>query len=150
MASACRLLNVATSSGYRESGISVSGLKSLAEKILVAIRTTAIRLDVPLGIRDPERPRIQLFGVTDGFLLSVLGIVNDKFTENRTRKVKLVQTFRHMCIKEQSTKNLETKDERRMRKRAEGLVLQATKTNNQHTEQSYQDDESFFEDEMAL
>jgi len=151
MASASRLLHVATSSGYRESGISVSGLQSPAEKILLAIRTTAIRVDVPLGIRDPETPRIRLFGVTDEFLLSVLDIVNDKFMENDARKVKLVQKFRQMCIEEQSRRNVETKDERRKRKRAEGLGLQATKINNQHTEQSDQQlEESFFEDEMEL
>jgi|SRR5271163_682545 len=151
MASACRLLNVATSSGYRESGISVSGLQAPAEKILVAIRTTAIRVDVPLAICDPEKSTIQLFGLTRGFLLSLLSIINDKFAENGTRKIKLVQMFRQTCIAEQPRGSMETKDERRVRKREEGLNLQASKINNQHTEQSDQQlEESPFEDEMAL
>lgn len=128
---ASRLLHIATAAGYRESGISVSSVGTPQEKVLVAIRTTAIRADVPLASYDGENQSIRPFGLTREYFLNLLQIINDKFEKNQLRKQKLLTSLNEVHARQTTTPS-ETKDQRRARKREEGLKLQATKSEIQH------------------
>ena len=128
---ASRLLHIATAAGYRESGISVSAVGTPQEKALVAIRTTAIRADVPLASYDGENQTIRPFGLTREYLLILLQIINDKFEENEQRKQRLLGSLNEVQA-QQTTTASETKDQRRTRKREEGLKLQAAKSEIPH------------------
>src|SRR5271155_591261 len=97
MAAASLLLHAAAASGYRESGISVSALGSQQEKVLIAIRTTAIRLDVPLAAYHGDTRTVRPLGLTHAYLVSLFNLINDRFNENEKRKQDLFnlvqQTF---------------------------------------------------------
>ena len=128
---ASRLLHIATAAGYRESGVSISAVGTPQEKVLVAIRTTAIRTDVPLASYDGENQSIRPFGLTREYLLNLLQIINDKFEKNELRKLNLFTSLNEAHV-QQTTTTSETKDERRARKREDGLRLQAAKSEIQH------------------
>ena len=125
------LLRIATASGYRESGITISAVATPQEKILVAIRTTAIRLDIPLGAYDEQLRRLNLFGLGVEYLRSLLKFVNVKFQENESRKGNLFKTLQHSFRHTISQRTPETKEERRTRKREEGIKLQKRKNQMQ-------------------
>lgn len=131
MSAAAKLLHVVVSCGYRESGISVSGLGSLQEKVLVAIRTTAIRAEIPLASYDSETYEIRPFNLTHEYLVNLISIINEKFVENNLRKEKLQHHLRLLFNIQESISMDETKEERRNRKRLEGLETQATQKNSQ-------------------
>ena len=109
---ASRLLHIAVAVGYRESGISVSAVGTPQEKVLAAIRTTAIRADVPLASYDEENQTIRPFGLTRAYLLSLLHIINDKFEENELRKQRLFRSLKEVHV-QQTTTASETKDQRK-------------------------------------
>jgi tRNA(Phe) wybutosine-synthesizing methylase Tyw3 len=122
------LLHCATSVGYRESGMSISGAATPKEKIIVAVRTTAIRLEIPLATCDVNG-RIRPFGLSQEYLNTLVKLVNDKFEENEVRKKSLLASLR-LAFEMRESQSMdgitqtETKDERRIRKRKEGLMLQ--------------------------
>lgn len=128
---ASRLLHIAVSCGYRESGISISGLGSPQEKVLVGIRTTAIRAEIPLASYDRETSEIRPFGLTCEYLLNLISIMNEKFAENNSRKQKLQDHLRSLFSTQEFNSLNETKEQRRNRKRLEGLQTQASKKDNQ-------------------
>jgi tRNA(Phe) wybutosine-synthesizing methylase Tyw3 len=130
---ASSLLHIAIASGYRESGIALSGVATAQEKIIVAIRTNAVRLDVPLGDYNPQTGYIHLFGLGAEYLNSLLKLVNVKFGENESRKENLVKALQHKFKATESQSPAETKEERRRRKREEGLRLQGLKNQKQVT-----------------
>jgi hypothetical protein len=137
------LLQCATSVGYRESGLSISGAATPREKIIVAIRTTAIRLDIPLASCDTNSI-IRPFGLTGEYLETLFILVNDKFDENEARKQSLLASLRRAFVSHQTQAVLqqipsETKDQRRIRKRIEGLKLQ--ETSSRVKENTNEDDE---------
>jgi tRNA(Phe) wybutosine-synthesizing methylase Tyw3 len=119
------LLNIATVSGYRESGISISSTSTPQEKVLVAIRTTAIRLDIPLAYYDENNRTIRLLGLTRGYLCNLFGLVNDKFQENEERKQSLIEALQKSFTSPKVESTQDTKEERRIEKRLEGLRKQA-------------------------
>jgi len=127
ISAASGLLHLATSAGYRESGISISAVATPQEKVLAAIRTTAIRVDVPLASCVGENQTIRPFGLTREYLVNLLKIINDKFEENEQRKKKLLASLKEAHAQHTSTAS-ETKDQRKARKREEGLRLQAAKS----------------------
>ena len=101
LSAALRLLRVATTSGYRESGISISALNTASEKVLLAIRTTAIRADVPLASYEGNNRIIRPFGLSDGYIASLLRILNEKFDENAFRRGKLFTSIQEMLSGQQ-------------------------------------------------
>ena len=146
---ASRLLHIATAAGYRESGISVSSVGTPQEKVLVAVRTTAIRADVPLASYDGEYQSIRPFGLTREYFLNLIQIINDKFEKNELRKQKLL-TLLNEVHAQQTTTPSETKDQRRARKREEGLKLQATKSKIQHDTTHNEREGDAILDDMSL
>jgi tRNA wybutosine-synthesizing protein 3 len=134
MTAASSLLHVATASGYRESGIAISGAATSQEKIIVAIRTNSIRLDVPLGVYNAQTGYIHTFGLGAEYLHSLLQLVKVKFGENDSRKENLVKALQHAFNATESQSPAETKEEKRLRKREEGLRLQELKNKKQTTD----------------
>jgi tRNA(Phe) wybutosine-synthesizing methylase Tyw3 len=125
MTAAARLLRAATSTGYRESGMSISGYATPQEKIIVAIRTTSLHLDIPLASYDSETSTVMLLGLTATYLGNLLNLANIKFKENEQRKDSLIAALQ--SLQEQPVEQVkETKEARRIRKREEGLRLQAS------------------------
>jgi len=122
---ATRLLNIATTTGYRESGISISSVSTPQEKVLVAIRTTAIRLDIPLASYNAETQIIHPLDLSQEYLIFLLKLVNDTFHENELRKQNLLETLRKSFTTSKVESTSETKEERRIKKRQEGLKRQA-------------------------
>ena len=127
------LLHIATASGYRESGIAISAVATPQEKILVAFRTTAIRLDIPLGAYDEQSRHLSLFGLGVEYLRSLLKLVNIKFRENESRKDNLFKALQQSFNTTVLHRPAETKEERRTRKREEGIKLQRRKNQIQTT-----------------
>jgi len=125
ISAASKLLHIAVTCGFRESGISVSGLESPHEKVLVAIRTTAIRAEIPLAFYDSDNFAIRPLNFTREYLMNVIAIINEKFAENNLRKEKLRDQLRSLFSTQKPLLPNETKEERRNRKRMEGLQIQA-------------------------
>ena len=117
--------------------------------MLVAIRTTAIRADVPLASYDGENQSIQPFGLTREYLLNLLQITNDKFENNELRKQQLFTSLNELHA-QQTTTASETKDQRRARKREEGLKLQAVKSEIQHVTTRNEGEVDDVLDDMSL
>ena len=124
---AISLLNAATTSGYRESGISISALSTQQEKVLVAIRTTSIRLDVPIAAYDDEIQCIRPFGLTSEYITNLFNRISEVFSDNEVRKEKLLRSLSQMFRSRRCQISRETKGERHTRKRIEGLKLQAAR-----------------------
>ena len=127
VSAASRLLHEAVACGYRESGISTSSLGTPHEKVLVAIRTTAIRADIPLATYDIE---IRPLGLTREYLVNLITIINEKFVENNLRRQNLEDNLRRLFDTHETHFPHETKEERRNRKRLEGLQTQAARKDN--------------------
>jgi tRNA wybutosine-synthesizing protein 3 len=128
ISSACTLLGVATQSGYRESGMSISASGTPQEKILVGIRTTAIRVDIPIAVYDDRV--VRPLGLTRGYLNWLFHFLDDKFQENERRKQALFISVQNQFTK--TAPAVESKDDRRIRKRMEGLKLQAQSKRETH------------------
>jgi tRNA wybutosine-synthesizing protein 3 len=152
LSAASRLLHLATASGYRESGISISALGTPQEKVLAAIRTTAIRLDVPLACYFGENGAIRPFGLTREYLVNLFNLINNKFEENELRKLKLFKSLQDSFSIPQSASSNETKDQRRVRKREDGLKLQTAKNQMPHNKMSDQESgaKDVLDDNMSL
>ena len=127
LAAASRLLHLAIASGYRESGISFSGLGTTSEKVLIAIRTTAVRVDVPLASYDGETRTIRPFGSSEGYLINLPRILNEKFDQNESRKAKLFQSLQQLLIPKSSAAVEETPDEPKTRTRKHGRKFHVAK-----------------------
>ena len=122
--------------------MSISTPATPQEKILVAIRTSAIRLDIPLGSFDVDNQTVRPFGLAKVYLANLLRMVNEKFCENERRKHALFTSLENAFEKPKCS-TPETKEERRARKRAEGLSLQKNaglekiKTSNFNRDHNY-------------
>ena len=131
MSAAAKLLRISVDCGYRESGISATALNTPQEKVIVAIRTTAIRAEIPLASYDVHSARIRPFGLTRQYLVSLLTIINKKFVANGLRKQKLHERLSTVFDTNKAQLPNETKEERRNRKRLEGLRTQAARKEKQ-------------------
>ncbi|KAK6333585.1 hypothetical protein TWF718_011391 [Orbilia javanica] len=134
-----RLLTCAISSSFRESGI-VSPLKNP----VVAIRTTGLAFDAPVGIYDPERNVIQRFIEPPGLKL-LARLTNGRFRENSKRIDSLYKNL-SSALKAPET-HLESKQTRAQRKKAEGMdkgrEIAATRENRVETGDPLEDGISF-------
>jgi hypothetical protein len=105
--------------------MSISGQATRQEKIIVAIRTTSFRLDIPLASYNSESGTIDPLSLDSNYLITLLKLSNLKFKDNEQRKESLMAALQ--SLKEQEVEPaIETKEERRIRKRQEGLRLQAS------------------------
>ena len=105
--------------------MSISGHATRQEKIIVAIRTTSFRLDIPLASYNSESGTIEPLSLDSNYLITLLKLSNLKFRDNEQRKESLMTALQ--SLKEQQVEPAtETKEQRRIRKRQEGLRLQAS------------------------
>ncbi|SMN20371.1 similar to Saccharomyces cerevisiae YGL050W TYW3 tRNA methyltransferase required for synthesis of wybutosine [Maudiozyma saulgeensis] len=117
---ASKLYNTAMDCGFRESGIGSNNL--------VAIRIN-IKLDVPIGYLDETSNQLILF-VTEQYIKLLDNITLAKFNDNAKKINQLFNKIEHDIIKDSGIgstmekKLTETKEERRQRKRREGLERQ--------------------------
>lgn len=105
--------------------MSISGHATPQEKIIVAVRTTSFRLDIPLASYDSESGTINPLSSDTNYLTTLLTLANLKFKENEQRKKSLMTALQSLT-EQQTEITKETKEERRLRKREEGLRLQAS------------------------
>lgn len=113
---ASALYTTAMSCGFRESGIGINNI--------VAIRIS-IKLDIPIGYYDEESDKFVSF-VDENYLKIITQQSLDRFNENEKRLDMLYTAIAKMEIKQppKTTEKQETKEERRERKRMEGLAKQ--------------------------
>ncbi len=131
MDAAKNLVTSAIDTGYRE-----SGLLTTAKRHMVVIRSS-LKLDAPIARLDPTNHKFYLF-VDLSYLHLLVTLSNQKFDENLRKIKELYKTFEdHLftgigsgediinkrCAKE-TGKPWENKEERRERKRREGLARQ--------------------------
>lgn len=120
--SASKLFNVAMSCGFRESGIGSNNI--------VAIRIN-IKLDVPIGFLDASDNDTLTFFVPKCYINVLDKLTLSKFIENKKKMDELYSKIDKEIISVPDLANLsidsevtETKEERRERKRKEGLERQ--------------------------
>lgn len=116
---ASKLYNTAMSCGFRESGIGSNNI--------VAVRIS-IKLDVPIGYLDESTESLKLF-VPEEYLDLIDNMALEKFQENSRKMDELYNKIEQEIINAKkdhmsSEKTMETKDQRRERKRREGLEKQ--------------------------
>ncbi|KAK5782436.1 hypothetical protein RI543_000373 [Arxiozyma heterogenica] len=115
---ASKLLNVAMSCGFRESGIGSNNI--------VAIRIN-IKLDVPIGFINTKNNNTLTFFVSKQYINNILNkLTLSKFIENKKKMNELYATIDKEIISSLNvqSESKETKEERRERKRREGLERQ--------------------------
>jgi tRNA wybutosine-synthesizing protein 3 len=123
------LLAAAINAGFRESG--VQSLKALdpdydGDGVMVAIRTNGIVFESVIGLYNfPSDTAAAV--VSEEYLAMCAGIVQERFRWNELRKARLVHEL-DGALKRMGTgknaKQTESKDDRRQRKRREGLAIQ--------------------------
>ncbi|SCU90272.1 LANO_0D08174g1_1 [Lachancea nothofagi CBS 11611] len=113
--SASKLFNTAMSCGFRESGIGSNNI--------VALRVN-IKLDVPIGFMDDSTGQLVFF-VTQNYINIINEMTLTKYTENSKKMQELYEKIELQIVTSKepaSDKQVETKEERRVRKRKEGLL----------------------------
>lgn len=117
---ASKLYNVAMSCGFRESGIGSNNI--------VAVRIN-IKLDVPIGyveeLIDSEDYKLNLF-VSENYIKILDRLTLSKFEDNKRKMDELYEKINKEIILAEPivVEQMETKEERRERKRREGLARQ--------------------------
>ena len=111
-----KLFQIAMESGYRNSGISISG-DGENTRYMVAVRST-LHLDSPIGYVLNDDPNTLYLHVDECFTSWVLKLIRDKFVQNDERLQKFVSNLKQL---DHEPVHIETKEERWQRKRAEGL-----------------------------
>lgn len=126
---ASRLYTVAMSRGFRESGI--------GSNFIVAIRIN-IKLELPIGFVNDDDGKLYYL-VSQEFIRNLDNITYNKFRENSTKMADLYNSIEEELFQKQtinSSQNLETKEERKLRKIKEGMERQRLlrQTNHQSSE----------------
>lgn len=106
------LYTAAMNTGFRESGIGTN--------FNVAIRTS-IRLDVPIGYYDPSDETLWLY-VSQEYLAFLDKLSVERFRENFTKMNLLYKAIEQLDDTDSRVDTRETKEQRRERKRREGLA----------------------------
>lgn len=113
-----RLNNLAFQAGYQNSGITPS------RRHMLAIRSTH-KIDTPIAYLDHDGSIRSLVDPT--YLYTLVLMSNDKFTSNQNR----MNAFEQIMEKEVQQRTIEvsteTKEQRRERKRREGMARQQSK-----------------------
>lgn len=111
-ATASRLYSIAMGCGFRESGIGSNNN--------VAIRIS-IRLDAPIGVYDPNADCVRAL-VSESYLETLTALAYDRFVENERKTELLMERIGAELVHVTPAQHVETKEERRVRKMAEGLA----------------------------
>lgn len=112
---ASKVLKAALPAGFRESGV-----MSLSDHPMVAVRSLGLAFDCVVGFMNPEG--IILSCVTENYLQMLVGISKDRFKTNNER----IRRFQESLLGSSTSRKLEREDAetRRQRKKLEGLAIQ--------------------------
>lgn len=114
-----RVYQAAMACGFRESGIGTNDI--------VGIRIS-IKLDIPIGYFDNQIFKIM---VSEEYLQLVTKLAEDRFAENFRKLQQLERSMESLrVLSAEASSHIETKEERRERKRKEGLERQRLKREN--------------------
>lgn len=112
------MLVAALQAGFRESGaINLLDTESRPATPMVAVRTAGLGLDCIIGYATGDGDVFSM--VTKSHIDTLMSIANDRFQSNTDR----IDRFRHL-IRSKYNKSVESKEQRRARKKAQGLRLQ--------------------------
>jgi len=124
-------LTAGLSAGFRESGaVSLGSTKASEANPMVAIRSTGYSFDSIIGYQDDNGCNIAI--VDETYLQTLVMVANERFAINAERiarfRTALVTAFKPSAseITGSSNSNWEHADERKRRKREEGLARQHT------------------------
>lgn len=114
LAMAKKLFSAAMSCGFRESGIGSNNV--------VAVRIS-LRIDAPIGYL-LERRIVPL--VTDDYIQTLNDMAVELFAKNQSKIAAFTAKTQELIDERNNLKSFETKEERRERKRQQGLLIQRT------------------------
>jgi tRNA wybutosine-synthesizing protein 3 len=125
------LLSAAINSGFRESGVqSLRVLDEPGAGVMLAIRTAGLAFETVVGVMEGQELRRIVSGE---YLAMCAKVVNEKFRWNDARRERLRAEIRRFMENQQEANAWEDEDQRRVRKRREGLLRQQQK-NGQRAE----------------
>ena len=137
------LLAAAINAGFRESGVQSLRISDPAEAekgVMVAVRTAGLAFDTVVGVVVEEANREEVVQriVSEEYLTMCVGVVNERFKWNDGRRERFREELRRAMEREglasgtaaETRGEWEDKDERRRRKRQEGLARQRINKGN--------------------
>ncbi|KAG0165334.1 hypothetical protein DFQ28_008935 [Apophysomyces sp. BC1034] len=128
-----RLTSLAYQAGYQNSGMTPS-----RSRHMLAIRSTH-KLDTPIAYVDPETNKIHCL-VKPAYLRLLVEMSNEKFKQNMDR-MKAFESMMQAEVDHTMAKTCEeTKEERRERKKREGIARQQAMTPSEKKEQGLEGD----------
>ncbi len=121
------LLAAAINAGFRESG--VQSLKALEDEeagVMIGIRTAGLMFETVIGvtIQDEDAEEKMQAVVSEEYLSMCVAVVNERFVGNKKRKERLIKELEGVVTKEREELSGEVEDDRRLRKKQEGLKRQ--------------------------
>ncbi|KAK9366328.1 tRNA wybutosine-synthesizing protein [Lipomyces kononenkoae] len=108
-----QLMGIAIAAGFRESGYNGN---------IVAVRCS-LRIDAPVGYLSPSGESIVPL-VDDNYLKTLMQMSIERYMENRRRTDRFFESLKKSFNLGDANKSVESKEERRIRKREEGLRKQ--------------------------
>lgn len=116
------LLSAAINAGFRESGVqSLRALDDPSSGVMVAIRTAGLAFETVVGVVEGQDIRRI---VNEEYLGMCAKIVNERFKWNDARRERLRAEIRRFGARQQVASSWEDEDQRKARKRREGLLRQ--------------------------
>ncbi|KAK9451205.1 tRNA wybutosine-synthesizing protein [Limtongia smithiae] len=112
-----KLLTIALDCGFRESGYNGN---------ILAVRCS-LSLDAPIGYLSADIEDSAVLIVDESYLDILIQMARERYTENRARTQKFEEGMRSMMLAAKENETKETKEQRRVRKHAEGLQRQQEK-----------------------
>ncbi|KAK7206665.1 tRNA wybutosine-synthesizing protein [Myxozyma melibiosi] len=125
---AMKLLGIALAAGFRESGYNGN---------ILAIRCS-LRIDSPVGFLSPDDEDAVVPLVDDTYLAHLMAMASERFTENKRRTDRLFASIEKSMGLHPDAAKVESKEERRIRKRAEGLRKQQEMLREQTLKQEHE------------
>lgn len=133
------LLSAAINAGFRESGVqSLRALDDPSAGVMVAIRTAGLAFETVVGVVEGQDIRRI---VDEDYLAMCAKIVNERFKWNDARRERLRAEIRRFGARQQVASSWEDEDQRKARKRREGLRRQQQK-HDHAVEQDNSNDQS--------
>jgi len=116
------ILTAALSAGFRESGIMNPGLTEHSFP-MIAIRCNGLAMDSIIGVMNASHPSIKMI-VDENYLKTMMLISSLRFEDNRRRIDAFSGKIEQVLFNQGQALTKESKGERKIRKREEGLRRQ--------------------------
>jgi len=116
------ILTAALSAGFRESGIMNPGLTEHSFP-MIAVRSNGLIMDSIIGVMNAPHPGIKMI-VDEDYLKTMMLISSLRFEDNKRRTDAFSGKIEQVLFNQGQVPTKESKGERKMRKREEGLRRQ--------------------------